>query len=79
MKTLSIAGTAAMFLVGGGIITHGITPLHHAIEHAAQVVGAPLAFAIPALLNGVCGLIAGTIALLIFNGIRKLLGKSNHA
>lgn len=79
MKTLSIAGTAAMFLVGGGIITHGITLLHHAIEHAAQVVGAPLAFVIPALLNGVCGLIAGTIALLIFNGIRKLLGKSNHA
>ena len=32
MKGLSIAGTAAMFLVGGGILTHGVPALHHAIE-----------------------------------------------
>src|SRR5690606_35233067 len=36
MKTLSIAGTIAMFLVGGGIITHGIPWLHHTIGHAAE-------------------------------------------
>jgi hypothetical protein len=78
MKSLSIAGTAAMFLVGGGIITHGIPPLHHAIEEAAHAVGQPLAALIPALLNGISGLVAGTIVLLIFNGIRKLRGKSSH-
>lgn len=33
MKALSIVGTLAMFLVGGGIVVHGIAPLHHAIEH----------------------------------------------
>lgn len=33
MKVLSIVGTLAMFLVGGGIVVHGIAPLHHAIEH----------------------------------------------
>ncbi|NQX01480.1 DUF808 domain-containing protein, partial [bacterium] len=39
MKTLSILGTAAMFLVGGGIVTHGIPWLHHAIEQAATQSG----------------------------------------
>jgi len=78
MKSLSIAGSAAMFLVGGGIITHGIPPLHHAIEEAAHAVGQPLAAVIPALLNGISGLVAGTVVLLIFNGIRKLRGRSSH-
>jgi predicted DNA repair protein MutK len=32
MKGLSVAGTAAMFLVGGGIVVHGIPPLHHALS-----------------------------------------------
>lgn len=35
MKFLSIAGTAAMFLVGGGILVHGIPALHHAVEGLA--------------------------------------------
>ncbi|MDY9199724.1 DUF808 family protein, partial [Escherichia coli] len=34
-KGLLIIGTLAMFLVGGGIVVHGIAPLHHAIEHFA--------------------------------------------
>lgn len=38
MKFLSVAGTAAMFLVGGGILVHGLGPLHHAIETAGQAV-----------------------------------------
>ncbi len=36
MKTLSVLGTAAMFLVGGGIISHGIGYLHHANEALAH-------------------------------------------
>jgi uncharacterized protein len=32
MKTLTIVGTAAMFMVGGGILVHGLPWLHHAIE-----------------------------------------------
>ena len=35
MKLLAIVGTAAMFLVGGGILVHGVPPLAHAIETAA--------------------------------------------
>ncbi len=77
MKSLSIIGTAAMFLVGGGIITHGIPWFHHAIEHIAEISGA-LAPVIPPLLNGLCGLIAGVLALLLFNTVQKLRGKSAH-
>ncbi|HBX42129.1 MAG TPA: DUF808 domain-containing protein, partial [Marinobacter adhaerens] len=36
MKTLSILGTLAMFLVGGGILTHGLTPVYDAIYHFAE-------------------------------------------
>lgn len=39
MKVLSIVGTLAMFLVGGGIVVHGIAPLHHAIEHWSAGLG----------------------------------------
>ena len=36
MKTLSVVGTAAMFMVGGGILTHGIPFIHNLIENLAQ-------------------------------------------
>lgn len=75
MKTLSVLGTAAMFLVGGEILTHGIGPVHHAIVHVAEKAGL-LAPVVAALLNGLCGLVAGALALLAFNGIQKLRGKS---
>lgn len=77
MKTLSVLGTAAMFLVGGEIVTHGIPPLHHAIEHVAHGAGV-LGVIVGPLLNGLCGLIAGTIVLLAFNTIQKMRGKAAH-
>lgn len=82
MKFLSIAGTAAMFLVGGGIITHGIPWLHHTIEHATHTLkgsgalGALLAPVSGPVLNGLCGLVAGTIVLVLWMGIQKLRGKA---
>lgn len=79
MKLLSILGTAAMFLVGGGIVVHGIPWLHHHVEHIAAAAGGGLLGTITAsLLNGICGLIAGILVLLIVNGIRKLRGKPAH-
>ncbi len=74
MKTLSILGTAAMFLVGGEIVAHGIAPLHHGIEHVAHGAGA-LSGVVAALLSGFVGLIAGVLVLLFVSGIRKLRGK----
>jgi predicted DNA repair protein MutK len=68
MKTLSIAGTAAMFLVGGGILTHGVPAVHHAIEHLAAETkklpgGEVLSVIVPPLGDGIVGLIAGALAL----------------
>ncbi len=78
MKGLSIVGTAAMFLVGGGILTHGIHSLAVMIEQAAlQVatlpgIGPLLAVLTPSLLNALAGIIAGAIALLIVNSATGL-------
>ncbi|MBV2208878.1 MAG: DUF808 domain-containing protein [Thermomonas sp.] len=58
MKALSVIGTAAMFLVGGGILAHGIGPLHHAIE--ALSAGA-LSWLWSSLLNGLTGILAGAL------------------
>jgi uncharacterized protein len=69
MKALSIAGTVAMFLVGGGILTHGVPALHHAIEGIAHAsaevpgVGGIFAALVPSVLDGVAGLVVGAIAL----------------
>ncbi len=74
MKGLSIAGTIAMFLVGGGILTHGVAALHHAIEGIAASAGGWMAVIVPTLLDGVVGVIAGAIvlaAVTLFNRIRK--------
>ena len=65
MKGLSVAGTIAMFLVGGGILTHGITPLHHAIEQFTARMGGVMATIAPLLMDAVVGLITGALVLLV--------------
>ncbi|HET7794126.1 MAG TPA: DUF808 domain-containing protein, partial [Rhizobacter sp.] len=65
MKGLTIAGTAAMFLVGGGILTHGLPPVHHAIEHVAQGLGGFFGVVAPTLLDGVFGIVAGGLTLVL--------------
>lgn len=75
MKGLSVAGTAAMFLVGGGILTHGIGPLHHAIEGLTQGLGAVMAVLLPVLLDGFTGLVAGGVALALVLGVKKVFFK----
>lgn len=68
MKFLSVAGTAAMFLVGGGIVVHGVAPLHHGIEAAGLALAqGPLGGLWQALatnaLNGVAGVVLGALVL----------------
>jgi len=77
MKSLSVIGTLAMFLVGGGIVVHGIAPLHHAIEHFAQAQGAVIAATLPTLLNLVIGLIIGLIVVAIVKLVEKMRGRSH--
>lgn len=77
MKALSVLGTAAMFLVGGGILLHGVPALGHAVEHWAEGLGA-FAGVVNSLAGGVAGVIAGALAVLVFNFVNKLRGKSAH-
>ncbi len=63
MKLLSVVGTAAMFLVGGGIIAHGIPALGHAIESATANLGGVLGSVAEMLVNGVVGLAVGAAVL----------------
>lgn len=71
MKGLSIAGTVAMFLVGGGILVHGIPPLHHLAEGLGAGGGA-LGWLGPVLVNGGTGLVAGAILLGVMSLIQRL-------
>jgi predicted DNA repair protein MutK len=78
MKALSVLGTAAMFLVGGGILVHG-TPgfegfIHRLYEPAGETGGLLLAM----LTDGVVGVVAGAILVLLVTGIRKLRGSGQR-
>ncbi|PCK90389.1 hypothetical protein PsyrCH409_19445 [Pseudomonas viridiflava] len=68
MKLLSIFGTAAMFMVGGGILVHGLPFAHHWVEgvtaSAAGAVGG-LSVIIPTLIDAVAGIIAGAVLVVI--------------
>lgn len=69
MHGLSVLGTAAMFLVGGGILVHGIGPLHHLVEGLAQM---PFGGLISTLANGLIGLVLGLLAVLASTAIQRL-------
>lgn len=77
MKTLSVVGTAAMFMVGGGILTHGLPGAHdiiYGIAHAVAalaVIGSVLEFIIPILLDGLFGVLAGAVVLLAVSGVLR--------
>ena len=79
MKFLAVAGTAAMFLVGGGILTHGIAPAHHLIEAwGAQAaawpgVGLLAGTLVPMGLNGLAGVVAGAVVLAVVTLGQRLL------
>ena len=80
MKTLSVGGTIAMFLVGGGIVSHGIGPVHHAIEAASHTVAhIPLAAPLlTALLQCLAGVIIGAVVLAGFLLVQRVRGKAAH-
>lgn len=71
MKFLSIAGTLAMFLVGGGILVHGVGMLHHQAQHLADLSGV-FGGLTENIYNGVVGFIAGCIVVAIVVLFKKL-------
>jgi uncharacterized protein len=83
MKFLSVAGTIAMFLVGGGILTHGIGALHHLIEAATTRVGAAvgpaIAWVVPLAADLVVGVVAGLAIVAVVEAFKRLRGRGAPA
>ena len=85
MRTLSVVGTAAMFMVGGSIIGHGIPVLHHFSEHLAQTmqgvayIGGLLTVISPIVVDAIIGLIVGAICVALFEMVNKILPKKHAA
>jgi uncharacterized protein len=79
MKGLSVAGTIAMFLVGGGILTHGFAALGHGIEALAERLGdmdhaaaEVLAAVTPMALDAAVGLLAGALVLFTVSAAKRV-------
>jgi len=85
MKFLSVVGTAAMFMVGGGIIAHAWEPLHHFSENAAHMtagvpgVGGVLAAITPTVVDALAGVLVGAIVLAVVTVVQRLRGKKPGA
>ena len=75
MKALAVIGTAAMFMVGGGILTHGIPPVHHAIAQAADASGM-LGGVVSLGLDVLFGIAGGILALVGVKIFDKVRGKA---
>ncbi|MFQ3590595.1 MAG: DUF808 domain-containing protein [Chloracidobacterium sp.] len=81
MKFLSIAGTAAMFLVGGGILVHGLPLVHHwveALEHGTETVpavGRVLAWFVSPISDGLFGVLVGAVVLLLVMVGKQVIGR----
>lgn len=79
MKTLTVVGTIAMFLVGGGILVHSFEWLHkqvhHLVEYLTSVFGAIAEIVVPILAEGIIGVVAGGLVLLavtVFQSFKKV-------
>ena len=84
MKTLSVVGTAAMFLVGGGILVHGVPAVHDAVEAMAALalqwpVGGLWQVLVANALNAVIGIVAGAVVLAGVLLVQRLRGNSASA
>jgi predicted DNA repair protein MutK len=85
LRFLGIAGTAAMFLVGGGIISHQFSTLHHWSEsfvhllHGVPIVGAVLSYLAPLLFDFALGIFAGIVVVGLLQLFKLLFGgPSDH-
>jgi uncharacterized protein len=78
MRTLTVVGTAAMFLVGGGIIAHGLPALHHLLEPVLAILPKDAAmwpmfqFLGSALFDALVGIIAGALVLAVVTVFQKI-------
>lgn len=76
MKVLSVGGTIAMFLVGGGILGHGIPVFHHAVEALTINKPALIQMLLPSIANILLGIVSGAAVLGITTLASKLFKRS---
>jgi predicted DNA repair protein MutK len=74
MRLLTVLGTAAMFLVGGSILLHGIGPLHHLVQAWLAGFQGGSALLLSTLADGAVGLVAGALVLLGVTAVQRLRG-----
>ena len=79
MKGLSVAGTAAMFLVGGGIIVHGVPALHHLLEGWAAGLGGVLRVLADMGFNAAVGMLVGAVVVAAVTLFQRLRGTPRTA
>ena len=72
MRALSVIGTAAMFLVGGGILSHGLPWVHHLIEALTSGFTGLAGALLPSALDGVVGLVVGALVLLLVSLVKRI-------
>ena len=77
MKALSILGTAAMFLVGGHILVHGIHPVHHWITDVLGGANGFIQAVVPTLFDGFFGIASGAVVVMILHPVMKAFGKAH--
>jgi predicted DNA repair protein MutK len=79
MKTLTVVGTIAMFLVGGSILAHGIPMMHHIVEIAVKAaqslptIGGALGWFTPILIDAVIGVVAGGVVMSVVAVVSKIM------
>lgn len=78
MKTLALVGTIAMFLVGGGILTHNIEALHHLAAQGSAALPMPQLLS-SILIDGVCGFVAGGLLVVAWDVGQKLFRRPASA
>ncbi len=71
MKFLAIVGTIAMFLVGGGILTHNIGFIHHAAEVVIHAIPLP-ELLVSIIVDGIAGFIAGALIVALMSVVSRL-------
>ena len=85
MKFLSVVGTAAMFMVGGGIVAHALPALHHfseGVAHAVEgvpAIGGVLAAIAPTVVDALIGVLIGAAVLLVVTVAKRMFGKKATA
>ncbi len=76
MKGLSFFGTIAMFLVGGGILVHGIPGFEGFLNQLTEAAGKTGSMLLGILADGLVGLVAGGLVLALVMGYRKVRGRA---